>query len=68
MIGRIMIASTMPAVKMVRPVTEGGPAKNGRNDRCWYSQSCSGTSQVASDRAPQSPNTTEGTAASRSMT
>src|ERR1700752_771246 len=27
-IGMTMIASTMPAVSMVRPVTEGGPAKN----------------------------------------
>ena len=28
-----MIASTMPAVSMVRPVTDGGPAKNGIQPR-----------------------------------
>ena len=27
MIGRIMIASTMPAVRMVRPVAEAGPGE-----------------------------------------
>ena len=30
MIGRTMIASTMAAVRIVRPVADGGPAKNGQ--------------------------------------
>jgi hypothetical protein len=33
MIGRIITASTSPAVSMVRPVAEAGPAKNGMNPR-----------------------------------
>ena len=36
MIGRIMTASTSPAVSIVRPVAEAGPAKNGMKPR-WSS-------------------------------
>ena len=39
MIGRIITASTIPAVKIVRPVADGGPAKNGRNPRLAFSHS-----------------------------
>ncbi len=38
MIGRIITASTMPTVNMVRPVGDAGPAKNGMNDTWSYSQ------------------------------
>ena len=34
MIGRIMIASTMPAVNSERPLGVGGGWKNGRKLRC----------------------------------
>ena len=39
MIGRIITASTMPAVRMVRPVAEAGPAKNGMKPRLSSSHS-----------------------------
>jgi hypothetical protein len=67
LIGRIMIASTTPAVSEVLPVTEAGPAKNGRNPRLSSSQLWTGTRYGARFRAPQRPKTTDGTAASRSM-
>ena len=38
MIGRIITASTRPAVSIVRPVAEAGPAKNGMKPRCSASQ------------------------------
>jgi hypothetical protein len=39
MIGRTMIASTMPAVSIVRPVGDVGPAKNGIHPKWRCSQS-----------------------------
>ena len=39
MIGSTMIASTMEAVRMVRPVVDAGPAKNGMHERCSASHS-----------------------------
>ena len=47
MIGRIMIASTMPAVKSERPLGDGGGPKNGRNPRWACSQTCTGCRYAA---------------------
>ena len=53
--GRIITASTTPAVSMVRPVTEAGPAKNGMKLRCATSQSSTGTIAGPSTKMPQRP-------------
>ena len=55
MIGRIMIASTRPAVSMVRPVDDAGPANSGMNPALSSSQRYSGTSAGARVAMPQKP-------------
>ena len=67
MMGIIITASTTATVRIVRPVPETGPAKNGSQPRLSFSQAKDGCRSGASTVMPQSPNTTEGTAASRSM-
>ena len=62
------MASTTPAVSIVRPVADGGPAKNGRKPRYSCSQSWTGTMYWFRTLPPHSPNTTLGMAASRSIT
>ena len=54
-IGRIIRARMSPAVSMVRPVTEAGPAKNGIQLRCATSQSRIGTIAGPSTKIPQRP-------------
>lgn len=70
MIGRIITATTMPAVKMVPPsCTFTLPlAKIGIQPRFSITHSENGKSTGPSTNRPQRPNTIEGTAASRSMT
>ena len=67
MIGRIMTANTTPAVIIVRPEVDAGPAKNGRKPRLSSSQGNTERARIgASTEMPQMPNTTLGIAASRS--
>ncbi len=54
-IGRIIKASTIPAVSIVRPVTEAGPLKKGIQPRCATSQSSTGTIAGPSTKIPQRP-------------
>jgi hypothetical protein len=53
--GRIITASTTPAVSMVRPVTEAGPSKNGMNPSLSTSQSRTGTIAGPRTKIPQRP-------------
>ncbi len=63
-IGRIMIASTTIAVKMLEPLDDGSP-KSGMNPRVsWSAGSTWSRSTGPRTRMPQSPMTTLGTAAS----
>jgi hypothetical protein len=39
MIGRIITARTIAAVKIVRPVADGGPANSGMKPSCAFSHS-----------------------------
>ena len=68
MIGMIMTASTMATVNTVLPVPETGGAKRGNHPRLSVSQTYNGVMAGASTLMPQSPKTTDGTAASRSIT
>ena len=67
MIGRIITASTSEAVISVRPVADA-LSKKGRKPRLSSSHWNSGTRAGANTCRPHIPNTTEGTAASRSIT
>ncbi len=67
MIGMIMMESTIPAVNSERPLGDGAP-KIGMKPRWACSQTCTGCRYDARYRPPHSPNTTDGTAASRSIT
>jgi hypothetical protein len=55
MIGRIITASTRPAVSMVRPVAETGPAKNGSQPSHSLSQVARPTEAGPSTDAPHNP-------------
>ena len=55
MIGRIITASTSPAVSMVLPVTDAGPSKRGIQPSLATSQSRIGTIAGPSTKIPQSP-------------
>jgi hypothetical protein len=54
-IGRIITASTRPAVSIVRPVTDAGPLKKGMKLRFPTSQSSIGTIAGPSTKIPQRP-------------
>ena len=68
MIGRIMIASTTPAVSIVRPVADGGPGEERQEAEVVVQPLWIGTMYGARTRPPHRPNTTDGIAASRSIT
>ena len=51
----VKTARTNPAVSMVLPVTEAGPAKKGIQLRCATSQSSIGTIAGPRTKIPQSP-------------
>jgi hypothetical protein len=53
--GRIITASTTPAVSIVRPVTDAGPLKNGIQLRFPTSQSRMGTIAGPRTKIPQRP-------------
>ena len=65
MIGRIITASTRPAVSIVRPVADAGPAKSGIQPRLRAARS-EGHQPGARPAMPQKPKTMLGMAASRS--
>ena len=68
MIGSTITASTTPAVKMLPPpASDTSPALNGKNQsNLWFSADSIGASCGARTKIPQSPNTIDGTAASKS--
>ena len=69
MIGRIIIASTMPAVNIVRPLVDAVPEKNGIKLRLSFAHGYTFfDSNGATTVIPQIPKTTLGIAASRSTT
>jgi hypothetical protein len=55
MIGRIITASTIPTVNIVRPLVEAGPAKKGRKPRVSAAHSWKGTRVGARTARPQKP-------------
>ena len=69
MIGRIITASTTPAVKMVPPpASDTLPCLNRKNQpRVPLRNFATGSSQGASTKMPHRPKMIDGTAASRSM-
>ncbi len=70
MIGRIITASTIPAVKMLPPpLNETLPDLNSGNQPRWALRNPVSPSNLgARMKIPHRPNTMDGTAASRSMT